>query len=52
MSSWFRFAWVILKHKWFVLLAGLEVGVPLWRLIIHDWSKFTPAEFGLRSSMG
>lgn len=21
------------------------VGVPLWRLIIHDWSKFSPVEF-------
>jgi hypothetical protein len=34
------------RHKWFVLLAGLKTGAPLWRLIIHDWSKFTPAERG------
>lgn len=33
-----------LEHKWYVLIAGLKVGAPLWRLIIHDWSKFTPAE--------
>ncbi len=34
-----------LKHKWFVLLAGLRVRkIPLWRLIIHDWSKFTKYE--------
>jgi len=33
-------------HKWFVLLAGLKTGAPIWRLIIHDWSKFTPAEWG------
>lgn len=31
-------------HKWFVLLAGRRIGVPLWQLIVHDWSKFTPAE--------
>ena len=29
------------KHKWFVFLAGIKVGVPLWRLIIHDLSKFS-----------
>ena len=28
------------KHKWYVLIAGLKFKVPLWRLIIHDWSKF------------
>lgn len=31
-------------HKWYVFLAGLKTGAPIWRLIIHDWSKFTPAE--------
>lgn len=32
-------------HKWYVLKAGLFLGVPLWRLIIHDWTKFLPVEF-------
>ena len=33
-------------HKWRVLRAGIMIGdIPLWRLIIHDWSKFTPVEF-------
>lgn len=40
-----RYLRAVLRHKWFVLLAGLGK-VPLWRLIIHDWSKFTPAEWG------
>lgn len=36
----------LILHKWFVLVAGLRVGgIPIWRLIIHDWTKFTPAEF-------
>lgn len=38
------YALVTIRHKWFVLLAGLRLGVPLWRLLIHDWHKFTPAE--------
>lgn len=40
-----RYFLLTLKHKWFVLLAGLRLGgIPLWRLIIHDWSKLTPSE--------
>jgi hypothetical protein len=36
----------VLRHKWFVFRAGLALGVPLWQLLIHDWTKFTPAEWG------
>lgn len=36
----------LLTHKWLVFLAGRWVGVPIWRLLIHDWSKFSPTEFG------
>ncbi len=33
-------------HKWYVFKVGLMIGgIPLWRLIIHDWSKFAPVEF-------
>lgn len=35
----------IVRHKWFVLVAGLKFKVPLWRLIIHDWSKLMPVEW-------
>ena len=33
-----------IKHKWFVFIAGLKIRAPLWRLIVHDWSKFLPSE--------
>lgn len=46
MSKHWRYFKYVCKHKWFVFRAGLKTGVPLWRLIIHDWSKFTPAEWG------
>lgn len=36
---------VVLTHKWYVFVYGRQLGVPLWRLIIHDWTKFTPAEW-------
>ncbi len=35
----------VLRHKWFVLRAGLKIGVPLWMLILHDWDKFLPSEW-------
>jgi len=35
----------VLRHKWFVLLECIKLGVPLWRAIIHDWSKFLPDEW-------
>lgn len=35
-----RYIWLTIKHKFFVFQAGLKIGVPLWQLIIHDWSKF------------
>lgn len=46
MKAHLRYLSYVLRHKWFVLLAGLRVRAPLWRLLIHDWSKFTPAEWG------
>lgn len=45
MKSHLRYLSYVLRHKWFVLLAGLELGVPLWQLITHDWSKFLPSEW-------
>lgn len=40
-----KYIWLTIKHKCFVLYAGLRwTKAPLWRLVIHDWSKFTPSE--------
>ena len=42
----FRYLRYLMRHKWFVLVAGLRVGgIPIWRLLIHDWSKFLPCEW-------
>jgi hypothetical protein len=40
-----RYTWYLVRHKWFVLMAGRTTGVPLWQLFIHDWSKFLPDEY-------
>lgn len=39
-----KFLWRTTVHKWWVLRAGLRTKAPLWRLVIHDWTKYTPAE--------
>jgi hypothetical protein len=33
------------RHKWYVFRAGLRLGVPVWRLILHDWTKLLPREW-------
>jgi hypothetical protein len=35
----------VLRHKWFVFLARLQLGVPLWIAIFHDWDKFLPGSW-------
>lgn len=40
MTRTYRHWIYLLLHKWFVLLAGLRLGVPLWQLLSHDWSKW------------
>ena len=39
-----KYFWIVIKHKWYVLLAGLRLKLPLWRALTHDLSKFTRAE--------
>lgn len=45
MRAHLKYLGYIVRHKWFVLLAGLKTGAPPWRLVVHDWSKLTPAEW-------
>ena len=40
-----RYLSYVVRHKWFVFRAGLKTRAPLWRLVIHDWSKLTRAEW-------
>jgi hypothetical protein len=46
MLAHLRYLSYMLRHKWHVFYAGYHLGVPIWRLLIHDWTKFTPAEWG------
>lgn len=35
----------LLKHKYYVYIAGRKIGMSHWQLFIHDWSKFLPSEW-------
>jgi hypothetical protein len=41
-----KYLWYLLKHKWFVFVAGRSLGVGLWQLLVHDLSKFGRKEWG------
>lgn len=45
MKKHIKYLKYVIRHKWFVLVAGIRIGAPLWRLIIHDWTKFLPSEW-------
>ena len=34
-----------LLHKWYVFQIGRQLGVPFWRRVFHNWSKFTRREW-------
>lgn len=46
MTAHLKYLWYVLRHKWYVFVAGRVLGVPLWQLLIHDMSKFSRAEWG------
>lgn len=46
MKPHLKYFWYVLRHKWFVLVAGLQLRVSIVQLITHDWSKFLPSEWG------
>ncbi len=35
------------RHKAYVFYAGVFIvgDIPIWRLLVHDWTKFNPVEF-------
>jgi hypothetical protein len=46
MTAHWQYFKYVLQHKWYVFYAGLWMGIPIWRLIFHDWTKFLPVEWG------
>lgn len=44
MKRYLNYIKYVLRHKWFVFRAGLVIGAPIWRLLVHDMSKFRPSE--------
>lgn len=45
MRAHLKYLAYVLRHKWFVFRGCWALGVPLHQAIVHDWSKFTFAEW-------
>ncbi len=45
MKAHWRYLKYVLRHKWYVFVAGRALGLPIWQLLIHDLSKFSRAEW-------
>lgn len=45
MKRHWKYLKYVLRHKWYVLIEGRKLHVPIWQLILHDWSKFLPSEW-------
>ena len=35
----------VARHKLYVFRSGLKLGIPIWSLFWHDWTKFLPIEW-------
>jgi hypothetical protein len=45
MKEHWKYLLYILKHKWFVFIAGIKLHVPIYLLLLHDLSKFRFSEW-------
>lgn len=45
MKRHWQYLRAVFRHKWFVFLACLQWGVPIWSAILHDWDKLLPDEW-------
>ncbi len=45
MKANLRYLSYVIRHKWWVGVAGRRLGVSWWDIIIHDLSKFRPDEW-------
>ena len=46
LSAYISYLRYVLRHKWHVAYGCWLLGAPLWQALIHDLSKFGPAEWG------
>jgi len=45
MAAFAKYLSYVVRHKWFVFLEAVRLGIP-WLGLVHDMSKLLPAEWG------
>lgn len=45
MHPFIQYAAYVLRHKWLIIKTAPRYGVPLRQALVHDLSRFLPAEF-------
>lgn len=45
MRAHLKYLRYVARHKRFVFEEGRKLGLGLWQLLVHDWSKFLPSEW-------
>jgi len=43
IMTYIRFLWFLMRHKWFVFVAGRKLNVPIGQLFAHDLNKLSPS---------
>lgn len=41
----FAYLKYVMRHKYYVFVACIKLGVPIWIALLHDWDKFLPDEW-------
>lgn len=45
MKAHLQYLKYVLRHKFYVFVECLKLGVPIWIALLHDWDKFLPDEW-------
>lgn len=46
MKRYWAYFKYLIRHKYYVFIAGRLLDIPFWQLLMHDMSKFNSEEFG------
>lgn len=51
MKRYWSYLKYVMRHKWFVFWACIDLRVPIWLALLHDSSKFSRAEWSIYANV-